>query len=209
MAISRASNNNNPPPSNTGGDQNQNATQPDMGSSNIFVHVAFAVFALAQLVLIERRIFRARAERYMFKHPGEMLPMSLRPGSSGPDTSMSIAPWSRPSLPTYAAALAASGSGTGDVEDAVIAQPPPPAYGKTRGSTLLLAGYLRNSLRVQAREHEQQDRRASRFSVRSDRPISFISRDEEWETRRDADHARRIEEALAALEESQPVLRGT
>jgi hypothetical protein len=204
MAISRAGNK--APPPNTGGDQGQNVTQPDMSSSNIFVHVAFAVIALAQVVLIERRVFRVRAERYVFKHPGEMLPMSLRSGNSGPNASMSIAPWSRPSLPTYAAALAASGVGTGDVEDAIIAQPAPPAYGKTRGSKLLLAGYLRDSLRVQAREYEQRERRASSSSVRSDRPISFISRDGEWETRRDADRARRIEEALAALEDPRSVM---
>ena len=43
--------------------------------------------------------------------------------------------------------------------------------------------------------------------MRSDRPISFMSRDEEWETRRDADHARRIEEALAALEDSRSIIR--
>jgi hypothetical protein len=87
------------------------------------------------------------------------------------------------------------------VEDAAIAPPPPPAYGKTRGSTLLLAGYLRNSLRAQARQYEE-DRRASGMSMsaRSDRPVSFVSQDEEWEVRRDADRARRIEEALAALE---------
>jgi len=184
-------------------------SQPDSGSSNIFVHVAFALVVLAQLVLIERRVFRARAERYVFKHPGEMLPGSLQRAYSGsnPSISMAIAPWSRPPLPTYAAALAASGVGTGDVEDVVIAQPPPPAYGKTRGSTLVLSGYLRDSLRLQAREHEED--RASTTNERSDRPISFVSRDEEWEERRDADRARRIEEALAALEDSRPVLRGT
>jgi hypothetical protein len=64
-------------------------------------------------------------------------------------------------------------------------------------------------LRVQARDYEQ-DRRASGISARtstavSDRPISFVSLDEEWEVRRDADRARRIEEALAALENSRPV----
>jgi len=199
---------NNPPQSGPGTDQNAPSPPPppDMGSSSIFVHVAFAVVALAQIVLLERRIFRARAERYVFKHPGAMLPTSLRRAYSGSSTSMSIAPWSRPPLPSYAAALAASGVGTGDVEDMEIAQPPPPAYGKTRGSTLILAGYLRNSLRVQAREHEE-DRRASGRSLRSDRPISFVSRDEDWEERRDADRARRIEEALAALEDSRPVLR--
>jgi len=194
-----------------GPNNDQNISTADTGSSNIFIHVAFAIVVLAQIVLFERRIYRTRAERYVFKHPGEMLPISLRRGS-GANPSMSIAPWSRPPLPTYAAALAASGVGTGDVEDAEIAQPPPPAYGKTRGSTLVLAGYLRDSLRVQAREHEEGGRRASGggASLRGDdRPISFVSRDEEWEVRRDADRARRIEEALAALEDAQPVLRAT
>jgi len=205
MAISAAKNS--APSPGSGSDPNM--SQPDSGSSNIFVHVAFALVVLAQLVLIERRVFRARAERYVFKHPGEMLPGSLQRAYSGsnPSISMAIAPWSRPPLPTYAAALAASGVGTGDVEDVVIAQPPPPAYGKTRGSTLVLSGYLRDSLRLQAREHEED--RASTTNERSDRPISFVSRDEEWEERRDADRARRIEEALAALEDSRPVLRGT
>ncbi|KAH8998462.1 hypothetical protein EDB92DRAFT_1932912 [Lactarius akahatsu] len=130
------------PPSDPDGGQNPPPTPADH-SSNIFVHVAFA-----------RRIFRLRAERYAFKHPGEVLPNATIP----------MAPWSRPPLPTYAAALAASGVGTGDVEDAEIARAPPPAYGKTRGSTLVLAGFLRNSLLVQAREHEE-DRSESRMII--------------------------------------------
>jgi hypothetical protein len=141
-----------------------------------------------------------RAERYGFKHPGEMLPTSLQRGPSA-NASMPVAPWSRPALPTYAAALASSGVGTGDVEDVEIAAPPPPAYGQTRGSTLILAGFLRNSLRAQAREFEGN--RASTMSGRNDRPISFVSQDEEWEVRRDADRARRIEEALAVLENAR------
>ncbi|KAH9986627.1 hypothetical protein BJV77DRAFT_1061774 [Russula vinacea] len=173
----------NDPPPGEASNGDQNFPQGDAGTSHIFIHVAFAVLALAQLVFIERRIFRARAERYAFKHPGEMLPSALRRGRS---------------------ANASIGVGTGDVEDAAIAPPPPPAYGKTRGSTLLLAGYLRNSLREQARLYEEDRRRrasaSSGMSVRSDRPVSFVSQDEEWEVRRDADRARRIEEALAALE---------
>jgi hypothetical protein len=105
------------------------------------------------------------------------------------DATIPIAPWSRPPLPTYAAALAASGVGTGDVEDAEIAPPPPPAYGKTRGSTLILAGFLRNSLRIQVQEHED-NRSESRMS---DRPVSFMSHDEEWERRRSAELTRRTE----------------
>ena len=196
-----------PPPTGVGPADNRNPPQDNSDSagsssaSHIFVHVGFAVLALTQLVLIERRIYRVRAERYAFKHPGEMPPSSLRRGRHSLHASMPVAPWSRPPLPTYAAALASSGVGTGDVEDAEIAQPPPPAYGQTRGSRLILAGFLRNSLRAQAREYEQD--RASTTSGRSDRPISFISQDEDWEERRDADRARRIEEALAALENTR------
>ena len=57
--------------------QNTDPNQVDQGfsgaNSQIFVHVAFGVLVLAQLVLLERLIFRVRAERYAFKHPGEML----------------------------------------------------------------------------------------------------------------------------------------
>jgi len=181
----------NPPPPSPAGNQNP----PPQHSSSIFVHVAFAVVVMAQLVFIERRVYRMRAERYVFKHPGEILPTSLQRGYSFSDATIPIAPWSRPPLPTYAAALTASGVGTGDVEDAEIAPPPPPAYGKTRGSTLLLAGFLRDSLLIQAQEHED-NRSESRISNHSDRPVSFRSRDEEWEERRSADLARRTE-ALA------------
>jgi len=208
IALSKNSNSS----SQNGSSQSQGNNDPDnpppdsSSASHIFVYVAFGVIVLAQIVLIERRLYRVRAERYGSKHPGEMLPTSLRHGHSA-SASMPVAPWHRPPLPTYAAALASGGVGTGDVEDAEIAPPPPPAYGKTRGSRLLLAGFLRDSLRVQAREY--QDRRASGMSARTamtDRPISFVSQDAEWEVRRDADRARRIEEALVALENARPVM---
>jgi hypothetical protein len=204
IALSGNSTSNAPPvgdgPAINGPADNGSTPQGGSSASHIFIHVAFAILALGELVLIERRIFRVRAERYAFKHPGEMLPTSLQRGHSA-NASMPVAPWSRPPLPTYAAALASSGVGTGDVEDVEIAQPPPPAYGQTRGSTLILAGFLRNSLRAQAREYERN--RVSTMSVRNDRPISFVSQDEEWEVRRDADRARRIEEALSALENAR------
>jgi hypothetical protein len=147
-------------------------------------------------------VFRLRAERYSYLHHGEVLPTSRR--RYIPDNAnMPLAPWLRPPLPTYAAALAQSGHGTGDVEDHVIAQPPPPAYGHTRGSTLLLSGFLRNSLRVQIDEGRQQ-RRASQMSGRSDggrsRPVSYMSHDEGWEEVRNAERARRLEETLDTLE---------
>ena len=189
MALDRQPNA--PPPSPDGGQP----PDPPNNSSSIFVHVAFAIVVIAQLVFLERRVYRVRAERYAFKHPGETLPRSLQRGRPLADVTIPIAPWSRPPLPTYAAALAASGVGTGDVEDAEIAPPPPPAYGKTRGSTLLLAGFLRNSLLVQVREREE-DRSESRMSDHSDRPVSYRSQEEaNEEERRSADLSRRIEEA--------------
>lgn len=162
----------------------------------IFVHLIFSVASLAQLFLLERRIFRMRAERYNHLHPGEVLP-SFRLPQTLPNDTIALAPWNRPPLPTYAAVLAQSGiRGTGDVEDHVIAQQPPPAYGNTRGSTFLLSGFLNEELRVQ--------RPASVHSVssRHDRPKSYHSQDEEWEVIRDADRALRLEETLTRLERS-------
>lgn len=170
------------------------------GGAAIFVHVAFAVASFAQLLLLERRIFRIRIQRYMHLHPGEVLPTSLSRTALG-RSALPLAPWQRAPIPTYAATLAADGIGTGDVEDSEIARPPPPVYGATRGSMLLLAGFMRESLRAQAREHEV-DRR-SHMSTRSDRPVSFVSRDEDWEERRDAERARRVEETLARLEDGR------
>jgi hypothetical protein len=104
----------------------------------IFIHVAFGIASLAQVLLLERVVFRIRAERYLFRHPGALLPRTmareLAASGSAPHGVLAFAPWNRPPVPTYAAALAENGiRGTGDVEDGLIAQPPPPAYGKTRG----------------------------------------------------------------------------
>ncbi len=185
-------NKSNAPPPDPVGDQDP--PPPPDHSSSIFVHVAFAVVVIAQLMVFERRIYRMRAERYAFKHPGEILPTSLQRGRSLADATIPMTPWNRPPLPTYAAALAASGVGTGDVEDPEIARAPPPAYGKTRGSTLVLAGFLRNSLLIQAREHEE-GRGESRMSDHSVRPVSILSRDrdEEREERRSTDLERGTE----------------
>lgn len=123
---------------------------------------------------------------------------------------MGIAPWNRPPLPTYAAALAQSGVGTGDVEDNEIAVVPPPAYGHTRGSTLLLSGFVSDTLRAQRRERARNGGdarsstvRSSWMSGRSDRPVSYASLDEEWEERSDRIRAVRLEETLARLEEAR------
>lgn len=169
---------------------NQNS---GIGSSAIFVHVLFGVMILGQLLFLERRIFRLRAQRYTYIHPGQILPSHRSLG--GPDPTIAFSPWNRPPLPTYAAALAQSGVGTGDVEDHLIAAPPPPAYGNTRGSTMLLAGYLRDSLRAQRPPSGE-----SQMSHVGERPLSYVSRDEQWEEIQNAERARRLEETLSRLE---------
>jgi len=185
------------------------------GMVNLFIYVVFGIAVLVQLLLLERVIFRLRAERYVFLHPGEMMPRRGRSGgplafTSPSAPSMGFAPWNRPPLPTYAAALAQSGVGTGDVEDNLIAIPPPPEYGNTRGSTLILANFLARSnssrsarsqqLRSDADAAERGERRGSQMSQMSGRPLSYVSRDEEWEQRRDDAHrARVLEEALSRL----------
>ncbi|OBZ68701.1 hypothetical protein A0H81_11155 [Grifola frondosa] len=162
---------------------NGNVSSISQSSSQIFVHVAFGIATLAELVFVERCIFRLRAERYGYLHPGEVLPTSRR---RAPDhaVGMGFAPWNRPSLPTYAAAIAQSGVGTGDVEDNAIAVPPPPAYGNTRGSTLLLAGFMTDALRSQ-RVRNSAATVLSRNTVMTeeDRPKSYMSQDPEWDER--------------------------
>lgn len=111
--------------------QSENPT----GSLTTFIHVFFVVVVLGQLVFLERRVFRLRGERYQHSY-GDVLSRHRRSPSS-PDSIISTAPWNRPPLPSYAAVLAQSGVGTGDVEDNLIAIPPPPAYGNVRDNTLL------------------------------------------------------------------------
>ncbi|EIN12570.1 hypothetical protein PUNSTDRAFT_49884 [Punctularia strigosozonata HHB-11173 SS5] len=204
---------------------NSGNTLPIGGSATagIFIHVAFGVATLAQFLFLERTVFRLRAERYMYKHPGEVLPRHMhREMASNP--SLAFAPWNRPPLPTYAAALVESGVGTGDVEDSIIARqgPPPPAYGKTRGSTLLLAGSMteahRSNLMMFRRDSDVSTLRAeegrnrvvegglrvSQLSDRPSRPVSYRSVDEDWNEAVDAARARALEETLATLEDSRP-----
>jgi len=160
-------------------------------SSAIFVHVIFAVGFLAQCLFLERRLYVLRAQRYAFVHPGEILPSSRRRGQAV-NASVAFSPWNRPPLPTYAAALAESGVGTGDVEDHLIAAPPPPAYGNTRGSTFLLSGFLSPNLRAQ--------RPVSVRTETDDRPLSYASNDDDWQIIQDADRARQLEETLSSLQ---------
>ncbi|KIL67974.1 hypothetical protein M378DRAFT_59862, partial [Amanita muscaria Koide BX008] len=129
----------------------QSSTESKVGFGGttllVTIHVIFAIVLLVELVFLERIVFKLRIERYTYLNPGEAVPSSIR--AAVPTPSIPFAPWNRPPLPTYAAALAQSGVGTGDVEDHLIAAPPPPAYGNTRGSTLVLSGYMRDSLAAQ------------------------------------------------------------
>ncbi|KAF8195468.1 hypothetical protein BJ912DRAFT_957066 [Pholiota molesta] len=177
----------------------QSQNMPGGGSSTVFVHVVFVVGVVAQLVFLERRLFRLRGERYSYLHPGEVLPRHRRIPMTSESTAIAFAPWNRPPLPTYAAALAQSGVGTGDVEDHLIAAPPPPAYGNTRGSTLLLQGYLRNSLRLQRPPSVHSQASATR-----NRHLSYMSQDEQWEEIQNADRARQLEDTLNRLEAAHP-----
>jgi len=155
-----SSDNNGDNSNNSGGDSNSNdgsdsqdpsGFNPAAFSSLVIIHISFTVVSLVELLFLERSIFHARAERYIHVHG-----MSRRTVLAA--ASMGIAPWNRPPLPTYAAALAETGVGTGDVEDNLIAIPPPPAYGNTRGSVLLLSGHLRESLLRNIARISQQTR---------------------------------------------------
>jgi len=184
----------------TNQDQGTSRTSGIGFSSTIFVHAAFSVVALFEFVFVERNIFQIRAERYMFKHG--MSPQARRAARRA--ATLGIAPWNRPSLPTYAAALAESGHGTGDVEDNLIAIVPPPAYGNTRGSVLLLSSMLPGNLlrslsRASQRSQQNTRRRSPESEVeegRRSRPLSYGASEEVD----DAARARELEVALARLE---------
>ena len=100
--------------------------------------------------------------------------------------------------------------GTGDVEDNRIAVPPPPAYGHTRGSTLLLAGFIGPELQEQSRlAREARGERVSRATIASvqsneqsikSRPRSYITVDSEWDATCDMSRATYLAETLARLE---------
>jgi len=178
-------------------------------ATSVFVHVTFVICVIVQVVLLERLIFRYRAERYAMLHAGEVLPDIFNRGGQI-STRLALAPWNRPSLPTYAAVLMESGVGTGDVEDNHIAVTPPPAYGYTRGSTLLLAGFISSELQEQSRRaREARGERSSLATIASiesnktsvkSRPESYVTVDSEWDARCDMNRATFLAETLARLE---------
>jgi len=202
-------------PDQTGGAGDQ---QMSMFSSIIFVHIAFAMASFIILVFFERILYRARVERYAFKHNGELPQHRLRGGllTSNRHDGIPYVPWNRGPLPTYAAAM--NVRGTGDVEDEIIAAPPPPAYGNTRGSVLLLSafalpqqGEIPNSPPPPLSDdgHSGPSSRRSSWSASlrnmipgmrkpASRPESQIITENE-----DAARAIALEEALAKLEDGQ------
>jgi len=174
----------------------------------IFIHAGFGMLTLVLLILLERAVFIARAERYAFKHPNA----NGRRGRIGVRGGVALAPWNRPPLPTYANAMGYTG--TGDVEDAQIAGPAPPEYGNTRGSTLLLSTYFGGSQpewNVGDGENDAHERVAGYNDSRvadvevaiPERAVSRTSRLSSSSIQEDAGRARRLEQALAALEGSQ------
>jgi len=201
--------------------QEASTSSPDSTASSngsvtqsiIFIHVTFATIALFLLILLERLVFIARAERHNFLYPQDT---AVRVDSFARSAArVPYVPWGRLPLPTYAAALGYRG--TGDVEDAVIVGPAPPEYGNTRGSTLLLVGPA-SSAELRRSGSSRSDR--SVMSLRSVRSgvseRSEVVRDGEeeegpgdqtWRDERRMSNvdllrrAQRMEEELAALDQ--------
>jgi len=146
-------------------------------------HIIFVILVLVQLILLERRLFRLHGERSNHVRPEDILPRHR----SMPRSSMilTLAPWNRPSLPTYAVALSESGVGTGDVEDHHIPYLPPPAYGNTRESTLVLQNIPRANSGPESSTGRLQ---------------SYVCGDEQRDLVQNADIARRLEETMNRLE---------
>jgi hypothetical protein len=147
--------------------------------TTIPMHIIFILVIFVQLVHLERALSRLREERYDYVHRGEILPRHI-PRSSIDST---VAPWNHSSLPTYAAALWQSGIATGDVEDHIIACSPPPAYDNTRRSTIVISRFSRN------RESG------------TDRPLSYVSRDEQRDQVQNLERVQRLEETVDRLVE--------
>jgi len=124
-----------------------------------------------------------------------------------------MAPWNRPPLPNYAAVLQELNVGTGDVEDNRIAIPPPPAYGVTRGSKMVLAGFISEELRDESRRVrlERGESLSDAGSIHSvetrSRPMSYMSQNDEYEARCDMTRARVLSATLDRLQNGGITIR--
>ena len=68
-------------------------------TTGVFIHLSFVIGTIVQVVLLERLVFRYRAERYAALHPGEVIPDTFNRGEQV-STRLALAPWNRPPLPT-------------------------------------------------------------------------------------------------------------
>jgi len=179
-------------------EQNGSSMFSGLNTPVLFIHIGFGITTLLFGILLERAIFIARAERYHFLHPSDL--------GSGPDASapreVGFVPWNRPNLPTYANALGYRG--TGDIEDHCIAPAPPPEYGNTRGSILLMSTLL------QRYPQERPTSYTSRISPGPGGRDDHNDRDDGDVLEDDVvvDYARRarmLEDALATLERRSPI----
>ena len=75
---------------------------------------------------------------------------------------------------------------------------------------MLLSGHLPDNLRAGrpvSRNSQMTERHGDGGSgvhiMEDERPVSYVSRDEQWEATQNADRARRLEETLARLEHAR------
>jgi hypothetical protein len=73
---------------------------------------------------------------------------------------------------------------------------------------MLLSGFMNDNLREQARL-ARTGSLVSHMSQRSDRPISYMSHDSDWDERADAGRARVLEETLSHLQQGETSHRRT
>lgn len=73
-------------------------------ATGVFIHISFVIGTIFQVILLERLVFRYRAERYAALHPGEVIPDMFNRGEQV-STRLALAPWNRPPLPTVSLIL--------------------------------------------------------------------------------------------------------
>ncbi|KZT60614.1 hypothetical protein CALCODRAFT_95131 [Calocera cornea HHB12733] len=193
-------------------------------SGVIFLHVAFAIGTILELLVLDRLLFQLIQQRRHHLRPtsipvtagsalGAVLHlgrfqsrgdgsdgMADAPVDEGPQSFLMryAAPWNRGPLPSYRAAIGVREHGTGDVEDEVIVGPAPPEYGNTRGSVLLLQGALRRMASTNSQRSVRSGRGRRSPSPAQVEAGEAVELGEEGT--RDAEVARRLEEALRSIE---------
>ncbi|KAG8860919.1 hypothetical protein FRB96_003654 [Tulasnella sp. 330] len=122
---------------------NQSPSEEDPGnpiSSAVFVYIAFGVCSLALLIVLHHTVQQALVERHTFAHPLDVLPRYNTYEGDG-DT---YAPLQTRMRPLWLSGSLREGRAVPvpvvEGDGPAMVGPPPPAYGRTRGSTLLLRG---------------------------------------------------------------------